>query len=153
MVAWSSLENAPAITLRGERLALAIIKKVKRLENRHVKLKGWVWIHAGQGVTAAEHAKIIDDHTEDCPEDRSLRGFIIGAAHFYDVVSVEQARADPLLAPWAFGPHCALIDDTFVLKEPVWASGFVGKWTKGIPYDALQSSFNASSCTPPAPLV
>ena len=123
MVGWSSLRDAPILTMRGERTALAIVKGSKGVENRHFKLRGWVWLCAGLRDTDPVQAAIIDEQTTRAPPTPQLRGTIIGAAHFSDTISVEAARKDPLLAPWASGPKCSIIDDVFELAQPVAAKG------------------------------
>jgi len=143
MVSWSQLADAPAITLHGERLASAIVKRVKPLENRTFKIKGWVWIHAGQAKDYAKHAAIVDKHTSECPEDPGLRGCIIGAAHFHKTVDVTDAKGDERLKDWTFGPQCSLIDAAFLLDAPVPASGKLSLWKKDMPYEALRKAFNA----------
>jgi len=145
MVAWSSLKDARAITLRGERLASAIIKKVKPLENRDIQLQGWVWIHAGRKETPDIHAEIIDAHTQSCPTDSKLRGHIIGAAHFSKCITLAEAKADPVLKPWAFGPRCSLIDDALELCTAVPARGYLGLWSKDLPRDELEAAFRATT--------
>ena len=126
MVAWSAFEAAPVITLRGERLALAIVKRAKRVENRHFHIRGWCWIHAGLSPTKAEHAAVVDSMTDVAPETPDLRGFIIGAAHFSHTLTLEEAKADTSMAPWAFGPLCNIVDDAFMLEKPVKMRGGLG---------------------------
>ena len=145
MVAWSSLADAPAITLHGERLASAIVKRVKPLENREFKINGWVWIHAAKAKDHNHHAAIVGAHTTECPENPALCGCIIGAAHFCKQISVDDAAADERLRPWTFGPKCSLIDDAIILDTPVPARGSLSLWTKYLPYGELRVAFQKTA--------
>ena len=120
MVAWSSLKDAKAITMKGAPLGRALVKKRKPVENRDFGLEGWRWIHVGQGKMEEVHRKVISEHAADLMEcDDDLKGYVIGAVHFSHVLSRADAKKDTVMAPWSFGPMCSVVDDAFELEHPV----------------------------------
>ena len=131
MVAWSSLKDANAITMKGAPLGRALVKKRKPVENRAFGLHGWRWIHVGQGKMVEVQRKVISEHADDLMEcDADLKGYVIGAVHFSHVLSRAEAKTDPAMAPWSFGPMCSVVDDAFELEHPVGPiQGALSNWS------------------------
>ena len=113
-----------AITLHAQ-WARAIIHGPKRIENRtwlpKIRFPRWILIHAGkQGETGS-----LKELWPDEPEEEPIKGAIIGAAFFSEVLLNSSS-------PWFLGPYGWKIEKVLQLEEPIPRLGQLALWRPGL---------------------
>tara|TARA_B110000046_G_scaffold36971_1_gene40346 strand:- start:659 stop:1129 length:471 start_codon:yes stop_codon:yes gene_type:complete len=115
------------LTLRGAVLTYAILKGIKRVENRHFHMQpGWYVLHTGAKMSSHESQRTLLASLIDAPDEKDLpHSAIVGAVEISHDLSLEQCRATE---PWAFGPVCNVIRSVVCMERPVAHRGALSLW-------------------------
>ena len=136
-----------AFTLKGWELCEAILGGWKDIENRHVRMEGWVAVHLGRDRADSDQLKLLRTVIPELPVSSTLAlGTIVGAVFFERCVRLAELRqscgcgvgcdmavggkhdAGCRLNPFAHGPVCNVISASVRFAHPIPCPGAVGRW-------------------------
>lgn len=115
------------ITLRGARLTWAVLAGVKRVENRHFRMKpGWYALHTGAKTSSHESQDPLLNAVEGMPREADLpHSCIVGVIEISHSLGLDECVAKE---PWAFGPVVNVIRSVCRLPQPVAHRGALSVW-------------------------
>ena len=116
----AATEVTHGITLRGAQLTWAILRGVKKVENRHFRMSpGWYALHTGQKTSSHESQhELIASVAEMPPETELPHGAIVGAIKITHGAPARHAPCMIICACLACAPHGSLCTDALPGMRP-----------------------------------